>query len=275
MEDSKFYKIRGLNIFVKVIGEGTPIIFLHGGPGGEHRFFLPHLEPLSKQYQLIFFDQRGCGLSEKASQLSYYSMEDEVETLEDLRILLGLDKINIVGESWGSMLALLYAVKYPERVNKILLTAAVGASVEGFKEFEKELFSRLTKEDKLLLDDMLPKLKTGQAEAKELFKIIDPYYVHSISTLARKTQTNSNAEVNGIMNEDIMTNYDLRAELYKLNHVPITIVQGEMDLITPQKLEGLLLNFLPNAKLNILEECGHWTVVEQPEKFMKIVKSFF
>lgn len=110
--------IQGLHI--NTIGEGDPIVFLHGGPGSEHRFFLPHILPLSNKFQLVLYDQRGCGKSEPSIN-NQYSMMDEVNNLELIRKELKLEKINLFGESWGSMLALIYATTYPERVNKILL----------------------------------------------------------------------------------------------------------------------------------------------------------
>ncbi|MFK9090534.1 alpha/beta fold hydrolase [Bacillus salipaludis] len=262
MEHTKYFNLRGTKIFVKTIGSGTPIIFLHGGPGGEHRFFLPHMEPLSQDFRLIFYDQR-CGMSEKPSNENSYSLEDEVETLEELRMNLGLEKLNLIGESWGSMLALLYAVKYTNNVNKILLNAAVGASVEGFNEFEKELFSRFTDKDKERVNEILPKLETGEAVKNELFDVIDPYYVYHVESLKRKTKTTSNPDVNRIMWREIEEHYDPRNELHKLENIPISIVQGEKDLITPIKLEDLLLRFLPKAEFTVLLECGHWSVVEQ------------
>ncbi len=145
---------QGLNI--NTIGEGEAIVFLHGGPGSEHRFFLPHMLPLSRKFKLVFYDQRGCGKSAPSID-GQYSMMDEVCTLELLRKELKLEKINIFGESWGSMLALLYATTYPERVNKILLTAAIGVSAEGFKTFGKELEKKLSESEK----SKLSKLEEG------------------------------------------------------------------------------------------------------------------
>lgn len=100
---------QGLNI--NTIGEGEAIVFLHGGPGSEHRFFLPHVLPLSQKFKLVFYDQRGCGKSAPSVD-GQYSMMDEVCTLELLRKELKLEKINIFGESWGSMLVCFASKKY-------------------------------------------------------------------------------------------------------------------------------------------------------------------
>ncbi|RZT15505.1 alpha/beta fold hydrolase [Fictibacillus sp. BK138] len=267
-------KINGTNIFLKIIGNGDPIIFLHGGPGGEHGFFLPHIEPLSNDYQLIFYDQKGCGKSDPAID-GVYSMEDEVETLEKLRVELSLERVNLFGESWGSMLALLYAIKYPENVNKILLTAAVGSTAEGFKVFGEEMNNRMTVEDKVKLSALETEFKKGKATLDDIFKVLNPYYVYSKETLMRKTKTKSNLEVNQILGKDIQENYDLRNQLESVSHIPILVAQGSHDIITPELIQQLLIRDIPHAELVVIQECGHWTVVEKPQEMIQLAKEFF
>lgn len=143
-----YIKLNGLNIFVRILGEGEPIIFLHGGPGGTHEFFLPYVEPLSQNFRLVLYDQIGCGKSEKDKE-NKYSISSEVENLELLRKALGLEKISILGESWGSILALSYTAKYSSNINKLILTAAIGLTNEGYKTFQKELLKKLGLNEKL------------------------------------------------------------------------------------------------------------------------------
>lgn len=273
-ESAFYHRINEDKIFVRRIGKGKPILFLHGGPGGEHRFFLPHMAPLSEAFELIFYDQRGCGKSVAPSGASFTMMQ-EVEALETLRKELKIDQLNIVGESWGSMLALLYAAKYPENVEKLVLTAAVGTSYEGFGVFERNLNDRLKDEDKNLLELLSAKFEKGEAELKEIFAVLDPYYVHSPEAAAWKADTFSNASVNEEMGKEIRENYDLRGKLSHISHIPILILQGESDIISPKELEELLLKDLPHAELKVIPECGHWTVVEKPVEVMHHISEFF
>lgn len=271
----QFYTLRGLKIFTKIMGEGEPIIFLHGGPGGEHRYFLPHLEPLSRSFQLIFYDQRGCGQSEVPTDKETLTMDVEVETLEALRVELAIDKLNLMGESWGSMLALLYASKYPHNVNKLFLTAAVGATTEGYEGFSLALENRFSKEEKERVDSIMEKLKRGEVNVEELFLILDPYYVYSIENLSKKTKTSSNAEVNRLIGKDIVENYNHSVQPEKLKNIPIFIAQGERDIITPDDIERLLVKYIPHAKVISIEECGHWSVIEKPDVLEQLIKKFF
>ncbi|QOR67961.1 alpha/beta fold hydrolase [Cytobacillus suaedae] len=272
MEEA-FINFRGINIYTKTIGSGEPLVFLHGGPGGDHRYFLPHLEDLANHFQLVFYDQAGCGKSGPLPDESY-SMDTEVELLEELRKSLGFHKLNLIGESWGSMLSLLYASKYPTHVGKIFMTAAVGATKDAYLQFGKEIERRLTDEEKQLLNELSTKLSKGEVEVSEIFNIIDPFYVFSRETLGKRTPTNSNAAVNRIIGQDIIENYDVSKYAHVLKEIPILVAQGEHDLITPSMLEDTLVSYIPHIQVKGIKECGHWSVVEKPGELMSLVKEF-
>ena len=274
MGEERYIKLRNETIYTKIVGKGEPLIFLHGGPGGEHRFFLPHLQDLSQHFTLIFYDQRGCGQSEKAIN-EEYTMGGEVETLEALRQFFNIDKLNLIGESWGSMLALLYAAKYPNHVNKLFMTAAVGATKDGYFRFEKELLHRLTKDERIRLEELSPKVDRGEVDVAEIFKMIDPYYVYSPESLTKKTKTQSNARVNERIGKDIADNYDVSKEAKKLSNIPIMVAQGDHDIITPEILEQELINYIPHIEVREINNCGHWSVIEQPEQLQAMIKDFF
>ncbi|WLD94372.1 alpha/beta fold hydrolase [Alkalihalobacillus sp. AL-G] len=266
--------INGAQIHVKIIGEGEPIVFLHGGPGSEHRFFLPHVLPLAEKYKLVLYDQRGCGQSEPAPN-GRYTMRDEVETLESIRRELGYEKINLFGESWGSMLALLYATTYPERVNKILLTAAVGASAEGVRVFGKELNRRLSLVDKLKVSTIQLGRKMGLASIESELNVLDPYYLFSKDALNSKHNKAINDTVNQSLGKDMMEKYDVTALLDRLANIPILIAQGSHDILTPERIKDLLLKHIPHAELVEVKNCGHWTVVEKPDEMNEYASNFF
>ncbi|PEQ52411.1 alpha/beta fold hydrolase [Bacillus cereus] len=273
-ESINFIKVNNYQLYVDLIGEGEPIVFLHGGPGSEHRFFLPHMVPLSKKFKLVFYDQRGCGKSD-LSENDQYSMKNEVENLEALRIQLGFEKMNLFGESWGSILALLYATTYPERVNKILLTAAIGVTSKGLERVSKELEKRLTEDDKIKLSKWEENVKIEEASIEDLFQILDPYYVFSLETLNRKEKNTFSDEVNKAIGTDIKNNYDVTENLHKISNIPILVAQGSHDILTPSIIKELFSEHIPHLQLVEIEECGHWTVVEQPEKMYNVALSFF
>ncbi|WP_336990416.1 alpha/beta hydrolase [Bacillus infantis] len=271
---SALITLRNESIFVKQMGEGEPIVFLHGGPGGEHGFFLPHLAPLSSQFKLVFYDQRGCGKSSFREE-AIYTMGEEVETLESLREHLKIDKLNLVGESWGSMLALLYASKYPENVNRLFLTAAVGAKTEGYVNFGRLLMERLSEAELERFHQVTEDYKEGKAAAADIFQIIDPYYLFDSANLSRKTETKSNTIVNSQIGEDILQNYESSINPAALADIPVMAAQGVRDILTPDMLEELLLSLIPHAAIEVIPECGHWTAIEQPAILMEKIIAFF
>lgn len=268
----KYLSINGVEIFIKQMGQGEPLLFLHGGPGAEHRTFLPHVEPLAESYSLIFYDQPGCGRSGKADR---YSFEQEIDTLEKLRQALNIDKLNLIGESWGTMLALLYATSYPEHVGKMVLASAIGASVEGYLRFGEELRKRMTPEDTAQMRLIEERLLRGETQVQELFDILDPYYVHSRETLQRKLQISDSQDAHEMLSNEITLNYNLIDKMHLLSHIPILVLQGESDMITPPLIRELLIQYIPHAELVPVEQCGHWIFLEQPGLFMQHVSAFF
>ncbi|WJX08336.1 alpha/beta fold hydrolase [Bacillus cereus] len=274
IQSEQYIDISGSELYVKRVGKGRPIFFLHGGPGSEHRFFLPYVLPLAEQFELIFYDQRGCGKS-IASKKTTYSMEDEINNLEYIRSSLGLDNILLFGESWGSMLALMYAATFPEHVNKILLTAAIGITSEGLKVFEKELDKRLSKKDKSNLSRLEKGLNKGTTCMDEILNILDPYYVYNKEKLRKKQKISIVQEVNHTIGKDIESNYNLTSKLDILSRIPILVAQGEYDILSPALINKLMINDLPHVTLTEVKDAGHWTVIEQAEEMMRITEEFF
>src|SRR5579862_9390736 len=111
----------GVMIYYKSFGKGAPLVIVHGGPGASHDYFLPYLLPLARQNRLIFIDERGSGRSQKLDDPSGYTVENMVEDVETVRKALGLGKINLLGHSYGGVLAQAYALKYQQNLNHLIL----------------------------------------------------------------------------------------------------------------------------------------------------------
>jgi pimeloyl-ACP methyl ester carboxylesterase len=105
-------------------GHGTPLVLIHGGPGGTHHCFHPWLSTASQHFQVIYYDQRGCGLSDYKPG-GGYSFEQAVDDLEKLRSALNIEKWIILGHSYGGAIAQFYAIKYPQAVTGMILVGAV------------------------------------------------------------------------------------------------------------------------------------------------------
>lgn len=270
-----YFNLNGLNIFVRILGKGEPIIFLHGGPGGTQEFFLPHVNPLAQDFRLVLYDQIGCGKSDKDKE-DNYSIDSEVENLESLRKALGVEKLNLFGESWGSILALSYAAKYPTKINKIILTAAIGLTKEGYKTFQKEVLKKLgfTGKIKLGMYSMLNGIKSTVRLSNKISELLDPYYVHSLETLKTKKKIFINTVVNKKVAKNIINSYDLIPHIKNIQDIPILVAQGTDDILPPRLIERLLVNHLSKTELVEIQCSGHWTILEQPERMVSITKQF-
>src|SRR5690348_10492942 len=106
-----FVDANGVMLYYLTFGRGEPLLILHGGPGASHDYFLPYLLPLARHHRLVFIDERGSGRSQKLQDPSGYTVENMVEDVEAVRQALSLDKITLLGHSYGGVLAQAYALK--------------------------------------------------------------------------------------------------------------------------------------------------------------------
>src|SRR3954454_3190671 len=103
--DEGYVDANGVMIYYTSFGKGDPLVIVHGGPGASHDYFLPHLTPLARTNRLIFIDERGSGRSEKLEDVKQYTVERMVDDVEAVRVALGLGRINLLGHSYGGVLA--------------------------------------------------------------------------------------------------------------------------------------------------------------------------
>lgn len=155
-------QINGAGIFCRVIGKGEPLIIVHGGPGLAHNYLLKPFSRLAKNYRLIFYDQRGNGLSDEFKEKETFTVDGLVEELEGVRKEFGGDAIYLAGQSWGAIIAINYVAKYPQHVKKMLLLEPAPGSSEYLPEFQKRIMGKLSQSDKIELQTLSknPSFKT-------------------------------------------------------------------------------------------------------------------
>lgn len=114
----------GAVLHYRVAGSGPDtVIVLHGGPGLHYRYLVPVLDPLGAHHVLIYYDQRGRGLSGGGNDSSQLTAAHDVEDLDSLRSALGISRVTLIGHHWGAVLAALYAKRFPERVQRLVLVS--------------------------------------------------------------------------------------------------------------------------------------------------------
>ena len=118
-----FVSACGSIIYYETIGNGRPLLVLHGGPGLSHTYFLPYLLPLAKHHRLIFLDERGSGRSQRLSDLSGYTLENMACDANAVRRALDVKTLDVMGHSFGGVLAQEYVIKYPSAVRRLVLAS--------------------------------------------------------------------------------------------------------------------------------------------------------
>ena len=118
--DGKYVTVDGAKLYVVLVGKGDPLIIIPGGPGGAHPGYRA-FDSLAKDNQIIYFDAFGRGKSDTAKDVKEYTLARDIEDIEGLRKALHLDKLNVLGHSYGGVVAQGYALKYPGHVNHLIL----------------------------------------------------------------------------------------------------------------------------------------------------------
>lgn len=272
-------EVNGISIYYKIIGEGKPIIFIHGGPGLDHSYFLPQMENLSSDFKLIFYDQRASGRSQIDVDTASLTPENFVEDLEGLRKALGLEKINLFAHSWGGLIAIRYAAKYPQNLESFILSNSVPAS----KEFDSVVWLRqkqfVTSEDRMEKKQIVEssEFKSKNVEAYEKFFRISfrsCFYNRSYAdSLTLKFNPNY-AQCIGMLKYYSLNflSYNLNSELNKIT-VPALIIRGEYDA-TPFESDKEIKDSIKGSQLVEIKQCGHFPFIEKKEEFFKTITDF-
>ncbi len=265
--------IRGVSIFERRIGNGPPVVVLHGGPGAHYDYLLPGFDALAKHRELIYYDQRGGGRS-PVSRDTPVGWKEHVADLEELRRQWGIAHLVLAGYSWGGLLALLYAVEFPERVARLALVSPAPAWREARLEFERRFQQRnlapeLQRQRATLRESGLREQDPAQY-AQRLFELsVAPYFFDP--TKARELTP---FRVTGRTQQEVwnsLGDYDLRPQLGRLK-LPVQVIQGEDDVIPVETSRAVAQ--LTGAQLKLLPRCGHVPYVEAFEDFVRLMDGF-
>lgn len=271
-------KVNNAELYYKIVGEGKPVVLLHGGPGFDHLHMLPMSE-LARDFKLIFYDQRATGRSKGKVGPDSITVDNFVEDLEGLRKTLKLEKMHVLGHSWGATLGLFYSIKYAENLESLILMASCPSSeyfVEYFKNFKK----------KILPQDSLTLRKIEQSEAfknKEL-EAIQEYYRTAVKPLfydlatanrfdlsfSENTAKNQQAVAAFLMSS--LGDFDIYDKMSVI-YCPTLIIHGDSD---PFPLEAPLKmhKHIPQSKFVVLEKTGHFMFIESPDPLFSLIRDF-
>ena len=128
-------ELNGVRLYMRRVGHGPPVVVLHGGPGAHHDYLLPQYDHLAEGGRtLLYYDQRGGGRSPVPRDV-LVGWREHVADLEALRGHWELDRLTVIGYSWGGLLALLYALEHPDRIARLALVSSAPVTAAWRDEF--------------------------------------------------------------------------------------------------------------------------------------------
>jgi proline iminopeptidase len=264
-------EVRGVALFEVRVGTGPELVVLHGGPGAHHDYLRPGFDRLAARRTVVYYDQRGGGRSPVAREVPV-GWTEQVADLEALRAAWGLERLPLVGYSWGALLALLYALEHPARVERLALVSPAPAWRSAREEFERRFQAR---SQSPALQAAREALRAGglrerdpAAYQRRAFDLSVAAYFHDPARSSEMTPF----RVTGRTQQEVwasLGDYDLRPRLAGLR-LPALVLHGDDDPIpleAAREVAGLL-----GAAFHVVPRCGHAPHVEAPESLDRVAE---
>jgi proline iminopeptidase len=266
-------------IYYRTFGTGQPLLIINGGPGMNSNGFEQLAITLSKKYQTIIYDQRGTGRSKlpvlDSSTITMKLMLDDVEAL---RKHFGIKKWSLLGHSFGGILASYYATRYPQNIERIILSSSGGIDLELLTYVQASINSKLTKEELEAMRYWTQQIGAGDTTYHarlERGKALAPAYIYNkkfVPQLAVRL-TQGNSTINGLVWNDLQKiNYNCAKELKSFTK-PVLIIQGRDDIIKAETGEKAH-SVLKNSKFVLMEHCGHYGWLDNETVYFGEIDSF-
>lgn len=279
-----------VSLYARTIGEGRPAIVLHGGPDFDHAYLLPDLDRLKDIFQLVYYDQRGRGRSAENVQPQSITLASDIEDIDSVRRHFALDAPVLFGHSWGTVLALEYALRHPTRASHLVLMNPAPVSAQDFavmrEAYLHKIGASMNRQREIVASAAY---KNGDPEA-----VAARYRIHFAPALHRpgdferlmtimKAQFVSQGSA-GIIKaravEDRLmrdtwqnTSYDLFPRLRSLA-IPTLVITGDHDFI-PIEIAEHIARAVPNARLVTIKDCGHFAYLECHDRVRQAIEDFF
>lgn len=284
MMTNGFITSNGLKLYYEVEGEGYPLVLLSGGPGFSHEYFEP-LRALVSDVQVIFFDQRGTGQSDKANPQDY-TVEANIEDLERLRQELQLEPLIVFGHSWGGMLAQAYLLKYPAHVSKLILADTFSSVADvntiltrmrnAVPEATRAIYDRYEQEGLYKNRDRYPDEYQAALElayAPVFRDVPSPKYLRGMfSKVAYDVYRAMWGEESEFKITGTLATFDVTDRLHTIR-VPTLVIVGAYDMPTVAMAQKIAQS-IPNARLEVFEHSHHFPFIEETEKFLNVMQQF-
>jgi proline iminopeptidase len=279
--------VNGTRLWFESEGTGQALVLIPAGPGVPHGYFHPHLSALAKSQRVVYYDAFGTGKSDRAQGDQKYTFARDVENIEGLRKALRLGKIDVLGHSYGGMVAQAYALRYPESVRRLVLadTSWGGAMSQAHRD---NALSELRDQYPETYERVLRVHAQGFHTCSKKYRDADDappgfllFYNNSAFQDLIKTAAPPDSKVLcAIEGDDYdfvagpeMAKLDFHKQLKNLN-MPVLILSGRFDRGMLPRYAVKFKTYAPKAQFFMFEKSGHFPFVEEPEEFIRVIDDF-
>ncbi len=280
--------IRDTEIYFDIDGPGLvadgpqmrekPTAFvIHGGPGGEHSDMKPAFAPLAQQQlQLVYFDHRGQGRSARGDA-ALYNLDENVLDMEALRQHLGLGPIVSIGTSYGGMVAMAHAARYPQAVSHLVLL--VTAAHAGFNTRARQIVAeRGNAEQQAVCAQLWAGALDTPEKLRHYYDVMGPMYARKYDAQAAQLSRARGILAPEALNRafapgGFLQSYDLRPELAAIRARTL-IIAGRHDWICPPEFSDEIHRLVPGSELHVFEDSSHSIRVDEPDHMRQVIGEF-
>jgi proline iminopeptidase len=282
-----YVTVNGARLWYESEGTGEPLILISGGPGISHDYFHPYFSALRDSYRIIYFDAFGRGKSDRAKDRREYTLAHDVEDVEGLRKVLGLGKVNLLGHSYGGIVAQAYALRFPDSLRRLILVDTL---------FSSEMWQANNDNSNAELRNQFPETweKIQQVRAQGFNTCSKQYQdANDVSPAFLMFYNASNFDKimrgGGSVNNDVycaitgedadflvsgdMGKFDYRLDLKKLT-MPLLILVGRYDRVAFPRWTIQYKRYAPQAQFVMFEKSGHFPFIEETDETVRVLREF-
>lgn len=289
LKDGEQYLIlQGIKHWCKIAGSKhntIPLIIVHGGPGGNHYVFERTIGVKLEEFlTVIYYEQRGSGRSQAPNNDNDYSIDTLVEDLEELKKVLEIPKIHLLGYSFGGQLCLEYALKYPKFVEKLILQAPSIGDYERMYNIQLNGFSAIAQgEVKQRIDTLCNSKISLKEKYNQVWQLVDTDTVDSLlfidqkfAKLNRSLWEESRLINTGIVAKTLFENQPCIPLIERVENIKVDtlIIVGKHDRNTGIEISKEIANNIKNSHLFVFEHSAHFPDIEETNKVVKTIKKF-
>ena len=272
-------QVGGTGLFVHAEGAGEPIVVVHGGPLLDHGHLVEPLRPLADRFRLVFYDQRLSGRSEGRVDSASVTLDRFVEDIEGIRLALGLDRLHLMGHSWGGLIAMKYAIAHPDQLRSLVLVSPLPPSSTLWQDEQRAQAADLQPEDTAGMGALRasPGMEAGAPTVIERLlqlsfraQLHDPVLADSLR-FHIPTDYRDRSRQFSLLAGDLQS-FDLFPDLAGLG-APTLVVYGASETGAAPTADALRAT-IPDVWVAVIPEAGHFAYFEKPSAFRTVLTSF-